>query len=146
MGPPERRNPGTPARATSTTPIADTDHNAETDIKPGRTFTRPATPKPLPRICANDVPGQLRARRAESRRLPVGPCGRHSDPLVCTCFEPDPPLSEHAIEGWRAAIERILPIGPPLVPIEVLQHLWRLGGSDRQLAERVWRETGGRVA
>jgi hypothetical protein len=33
-----------------------------------------------------------------------------------------------------------------LVPIEVLQKLHRNGGSDRELALRVWAETGGLVA
>ncbi len=50
------------------------------------------------------------------------------------------------MDAWRSAIERTLPIGPPLVPIEVLQRLWRNGATDRELAERVWAETGGVIA
>jgi len=55
-------------------------------------------------------------------------------------------MSENAIEAWRAAIERTLPVGPPIVPLEVLQRMYRNGGSDRELALRVWHETGGLVS
>ncbi|MCV7101526.1 hypothetical protein H7I01_14220 [Mycobacterium palustre] len=72
-------------------------------------------------------------------------CGAR-DPISCRCWEPQPPLSEHQVDAWRAAIERTLPIGPPVVDLEVLQRLWRNGGSDRELAERVWTQTGGLVA
>ena len=94
-----------------------------------------------------EVPSQLERRRQAARRLPrlCDQCGA-SDPLRCRCWDPSPPLSEHAINAWRAAIERTLPIGPALVPIEVLQRLYRNGGSDRELALRVWAETGGLVA
>lgn len=93
-----------------------------------------------------DRVSQIARRKAAARRLPVGSCGRHSDPLRCDCFDSKPPLSDNAIDGWRAAIERTLSIGPPVVPVEVLQLLYRNGGTDRQLAQRVWHETGGRVA
>lgn len=94
-----------------------------------------------------DNASQLRRRRAASQRLVrlVDCCGAR-DPLSCRCHTPSPPLSSHAMDAWRAAIERTLPIGPPLVPLEVLQQLWRNGRSDRQLAQRVWDETGGRIA
>lgn len=94
-----------------------------------------------------DTASQVKRREAAARRLPrfCDQCGAR-DPIVCRCCEPEPPLSEHALEGWRAAIERTLPIGPALVPIEVLQRLWRNGRADRVLAERVWAETGGQIA
>ena len=72
-------------------------------------------------------------------------CGAR-EPLSCRCHDPQPQLSEQALDAWRSAIERTLPIGPPLVPLEVLQRLWRNGGADRELAEQVWAETGGLVA
>lgn len=94
-----------------------------------------------------DIGGQLRRRREASRRLVrlVDCCGAR-DPLCCRCHNPQPPLSDPALDAWRAAIERTIPIGPPLVPIEVLQRLWGNGGSDRALAQRVWAQTGGLVA
>lgn len=112
-----------------------------------RIFSRPATPKPLPRVCPTDVAAQLRARRAAANRLPaLCDCCGAQDPLSCYCSTPQPPLTENAVAAWRAAIERTLPIGPPVVPVEVLQRLHRNGGADRELAERVWAETGGLVA
>jgi hypothetical protein len=72
-------------------------------------------------------------------------CGAR-DPLSCRCRNPEPPLSDNALDAWRAAIERTLPIGACLVPIEVLQRLYRNGGIDRELAEQVWAETGGAIA
>lgn len=71
-------------------------------------------------------------------------CGCGPDPWLCRCTEP--PLSEHAMDGWRAAINRTLPIGTPIVPIEVLQRLYRNGGMDRQLAQQVWAATGSQVS
>lgn len=72
-------------------------------------------------------------------------CGA-ADPLRCRCNAPSPPLSEKAIDAWRAAIERTLPIGPPVVPLEALQSLYRNGGTDRALAQQVWAQTDGLVA
>jgi hypothetical protein len=98
------------------------------------------------RHASQDTPSQLRRRRAASYRLPVISCGQHRDVIGCDCFDPEPPLSDNAIDGWRAAINRTLPIGPAIVPIVELQRLWRNGGPDRELAQRVWSETGGLVA
>lgn len=94
-----------------------------------------------------DLHSQLERRRNASRRLPAvcDRCGAR-DPISCRCYDPQPPLTPRAVEAWRAAILRTLPIGPPVVPVEVLQRLYRNGGRDRQLAERVWAETGGLVA
>ncbi|UEB26546.1 hypothetical protein [Mycobacterium intracellulare] len=94
-----------------------------------------------------DIASQLRRRReASARMVRLADCCGARDPLSCRCHEPEPPLSPNAIAAWRAAIEQTLPIGPALVPIEVLQRLWRNGGRDRELAEQVWRESGGVVA
>jgi hypothetical protein len=144
-GPPHGEAPASQEEpAPTTTRQVDTTHNSPT--RGVTTFRRPATPQPLPRSCPTGVPAQLRARRAASRRLPVGPCGRHSDPLVCSCFDPEPALTERYVDSWRSTIERTLPIGTPLgVPIEVLQRLHRNGGRDRQLAQQVWIETGGLI-
>lgn len=96
---------------------------------------------------SNAVARQLRRRQEHARRLPqwCGRCGA-ADPLACRCHYPDPPLTERAIAAWRAAILRTIPIGPVIVPLEVLQWLHRNGGNDRDLALRVWTETGGLVA
>lgn len=95
-----------------------------------------------------DVPSQLNRRREAARRLPrlCDRCGAR-DPIVCHCWETEPPLSERALDAWCAAIERTLPIGPPIVPMEALRGLYRRNrGSDRELALRVWAATGGLVA
>jgi hypothetical protein len=109
-------------------------------MKPGKSLVWIACARPP---APQDTHSQLARRRAAAKRHVPLDCGCR-DPWPCRCSEP--PLSDNAIEGWRAAIERTLPIGPPVVPIEVLQRLHRNGGTDRQLAQRVWRETGGRVA
>lgn len=135
-GPPERESRPADNRAASQTAANDT-------VPPGK------------RVCwvpcswehPQDTASQLRRRREASQRLVrLRDCCGVRDPLSCRCHNPDPPLSDKAIDAWRAAIERTLPIGPPLVPLEVLQRLWRNGGADRQIAARVWAETGGVVA
>lgn len=103
---------------------------------------------PCTRSYPQDPRSQLERRREAARRLPRI-CDRcsASDPLQCRCWNPDPPLSDHALDAWRAAIERTLPIGAPVVPLEVLQLLYRRNrDGDRELALRVWEQTGGLVA
>lgn len=92
-----------------------------------------------------DTASQLRRRREASQRLVRLDCCGVKDPLSCRCHDPHPQLSDKATQAWRAAIERTLPIGPALVPLEVLQRLWRNGGRDRLLAQQVWAETNGAV-
>lgn len=135
--PPERENrPAGNEAASVTAATADS-------IPPGRRLRW----VPCTRSHAQDTASQLRRRREASRRLVrLADCCGARDPLSCRCHEPKPQLSENALNAWRAAIEQTLPIGPPLVPLEVLQRLWRNGGTDRELAERVWAETGGVVA
>jgi hypothetical protein len=102
--------------------------------------------QPLVWIPPRDV-SDLERRRDAARRLPrwCDRCGAR-DPLVCHCSESESPLSDNAMDAWRAAILRTLPIGPPVVPLSVLKRLWRNGGTDRELAERVWALAGGMVA
>jgi hypothetical protein len=88
---------------------------------------------------------QLRNRRAASWRLqPLNcgcPTGPHADPLGCLCTPP--PLSEHALDGWRDAAEHLLSNGEtPLLPLEVRRGLWRRGGRERRLAELLHRACG----
>lgn len=53
-------------------------------------------------------------------------------PLDCGCRDPwpcrctDPPLSEHALDGWRDAARHVLAVGRmPLVPLEVRRAFYR---------------------
>lgn len=137
MGPPEKEEPGaTP----DTGPVQKKSAEASSTTNQANTTSRQG------RLCAADTVSQLRSRRQASRRLPRH-CDRcsASDPLLCRCWEPEPPLSENALDAWRAAIKHTLPIGTPVVPIEVLQRLHRNGGADRELAECVWAPTDGLI-
>lgn len=118
-----RRNPGTPARATSTTPIADPNTTAN------------------PRLCAADA---LRRRRQASYRLVPLDCGCR-DPWPCHCTQPT--LSEKFIDAGRDAALHVLEHGGiPLLAIEVLRALYRRGGDDRALAVELHALTGGVAA
>jgi len=59
-----------------------------------------------------------------------------------------PPLSERFIDGSRdAAVHIITATGKaPLLELEVLQALWRRGGVERRLAQRLFELTGGQIA
>lgn len=90
------------------------------------------------------VAEQLSRRRAASQRLVSLDCGC-KDSWTCRCTEP--PLSEHAVDGWRDAAQHLLDRGEtPVLPIEVLRSLYRRGGSDRVLAEHLHQLSDGRVA
>lgn len=99
---------------------------------------------PCTRTFAQDVPSQLRRRRlAADRSVPLA-CGCR-DGLTCRCT--DPPLSKHALDGWRDAAEHVLASGrTPLLPLEVRRALWRRGGQDRELAERLHEACGQVIA
>jgi hypothetical protein len=134
------RRKGRPADNEATSTKAADDNT----VPPGRRVCWvPCTRPPA----AQDTASQLQRRRdAAARMVRLRDCCGARDPLSCRCHEPVPPLSENAIDAWRAAIERTLPIGPPVVPLEVLQRLYRNTGSDRELAIRVWEMSGGEIA
>ncbi|OSC27105.1 hypothetical protein B8W68_09900 [Mycobacterium paraintracellulare] len=84
-----------------------------------------------------------RRHAAAHRSVPLD-CGCR-DPWPCHCTEP--PLSEHAIDGWRDAAEHVLATGrTPVLPIEVRRALWRRGGADRELAELLHEACGEAIA
>jgi hypothetical protein len=87
---------------------------------------------------------QLRRRtQAAARSVPLD-CGCR-DPILCDCTQP--PLSDRAVDGWRASALHILDTGQtPVLPIEVLRFLYRRGGADRQLAELLHQAAGGEAA
>ncbi|MDT5348319.1 MAG: hypothetical protein QOH91_1606 [Mycobacterium sp.] len=85
------------------------------------------------RATAQDTLSQMKRRQSESRRHISLDCGCR-DPWTCRCTQP--PLSDKMIDAG----------GVPLLKIEVLQALWRRGGSDRQLAEQLHAATGGEIA
>jgi hypothetical protein len=92
----------------------------------------------------SDVVRQLRVRRAASQRLVPLECGC-SDPWPCRCTEP--PISDHALDGWRDAALTLLGSELiPLVPLEVRRALYRRGGPDRVLAELLHQACGGEAA
>jgi hypothetical protein len=98
------------------------------------------------RHAPQDTHSQLERRReAKNRSVPLG-C-RCRDPLTCRCHVTEPPLSDHALDGWRDAALRVLSDGHlPLTPIEVRRALWKRGpGPDRALAERLHEACGGQV-
>lgn len=83
-------------------------------------------------------------RHAAAHRSEPLDCGCR-DPWTCRCTEP--PLSDHAIDGWRDAALRLLFDGQvPILPLEVRRALWRRGGPDRVLAEQLHQACGGRLA
>jgi hypothetical protein len=131
MGPPEKEAPGT-------TP----------DTGPIRKSAEATTKQPnltaQPRQCAFDTVAGLHRRRAASRRTPRLDCGC-PDPWPCRCSEP--PLSEKMIDAGRDAALHLLDSGNvPVLKFETLQALWRRGGADHVLAQKVWDETGGLFA
>ena len=93
-----------------------------------------------------DTHSQLERRRAAAHRsVPLG-C-RCRDPLSCTCYATEPPLSDHQLDSWRAAALKVLSVGElPLLPIEVRRELWKRGGPDRVLAQRLHEACGGETA
>jgi hypothetical protein len=89
---------------------------------------------------------RLRRRRAAAQRMPPLDCGCR-DPWPCRCYATEPQLSEHALDGWRDAALKVLSGGHvPLLPIEVRRALWKRGGPDRTLAERLHEACGQEVA
>jgi hypothetical protein len=96
------------------------------------------------RATAQDTLSQMKRRRAASRRLVSLDCGCGGDPWTCRCT--NPPLSEKMIDAGRDAALHVLDGGHvPLLEIEVLQALWRRGGSDRALAVQLHEMSGSEV-
>lgn len=94
----------------------------------------------MSRYCESPL---TRRRKAAQRLVPLD-CGC-PDPWPCRCT--DPPLSNRMIDAGRDAATHILDGGHvPLLEIEVLRALWRRGGADRALAERLHELGGGVLA
>jgi hypothetical protein len=117
--PPARGPEGTPANTT-------TNHHHEAGRRSHRTA----------------LPGHQRWRDAV-RRMPRLDCGCRD---ICWCTIP--PMSDNQIDGYADAARFILDTTgcTPLLPIEVLRALYRRGGEDRVLAEKIHTATGGAVA
>jgi hypothetical protein len=103
----------------------------------------------LLRHAPQDTLSQMKRRQAAAARLvPLDcgcPTGRHSDPLSCLCTFP--PLTDDQLDGWKAAALHVLSTSRiPVLPIEVRRALWRRGGRDRVLAERLHEACGGGAA
>jgi hypothetical protein len=132
VSPPEAEEPGT---TPDTGPVQKSGITKPTN--------QPQTTTP-PRQCAADTVAGLHQRRKASYRLVPLDRGCR-DPWVCRCTEPA--LSEDALASWRDAAEHLLAtVGMPVMPLEVRRALYRRGGRDRALAERLHRGCGGRVA
>jgi len=83
--------------------------------------------------------GGLRRREAALRLPPIGRCGCVRDPDLDKHRCGARPLSDHQVDGWRAAAIGIIEDGyVPIVPVEVVRRLWKRGGRDRQLAQQLW--------
>ena len=65
---------------------------------------------------------------------------------ICHCTIP--PLSDNQIDGWADCARYVMDTAgcTPLLPLEVLRALYRRGGDDRALAEKIHTATGGAVA
>lgn len=89
--------------------------------------------------CTADTLAQLRRRRDASQRLELLDCS-HADPWPCRCTPM--PLSDHQIDGWADCARYIIETSGciPTLPTDVLRALWRRGGEDRSLAEKLRRE------
>jgi hypothetical protein len=85
----------------------------------------------------------LRRREAALRLPPIGRCGCIRDPDLDRHRCGARPLTDHQVDGWRSAAIDIIEDGHvPIVPTEVVRRLWKRGGRDRQLAERLWELAG----
>jgi hypothetical protein len=128
--------------AASTTAADDAQYNDQPHMKPGKSLVW----IPCTRRSPQDTHSQLERRRdAAHRSVPLG-CG-HRDPWVCGCYATEPPLTDNQLDGWRDAALKVLSCGQlPLLPIEVRRALWKRGGPDRVLAEKLHQACGGEVA
>lgn len=117
-----------------------TDTTARPD-KPGVSLVWiPCTAQRAPQ----NVATQIRCRRRAARRSVPLDCGC-PDPWPCRCSAP--PMSDNMVDAGRDAALHLLEVGRvPLLEVEVLQALWRRGGTDRELATLLHRLTGGQLA
>jgi hypothetical protein len=83
-----------------------------------------------------------RWRRAVQRALPLD-CGCR---IACHCTFP--PLTDNQIDGYADAARYILDTTgcTPMLPLEVLRGLYRRGGEDRALAEKLHAANAGSPA
>jgi hypothetical protein len=110
---------------------------------PSKTSHRQATESNL-KVAPAVHSGQINRRRDAALRLLPLDCGCR-DPWPCTCTSP--PLSAHTIDSFRDAAIHVLGAGcTPLLPIEVMRALWRRGGADAELVQRLSLLSGGAVA
>jgi hypothetical protein len=121
QGPPGRERPG-----------------ATPDTGPIQKSADTTTDKPI--ICHAGVAEWLRRHRATERLMPLCRCG--PDPWLRR-RRPQPPLTDHAVDGWHATAQHLLDVGcTPMLPPEALRALYRRGGRDRLLAERLHQACG----
>ncbi|MEZ0339784.1 hypothetical protein ACAG25_07345 [Mycobacterium sp. pV006] len=85
----------------------------------------------------DDVPAQLERRRDAAHRSEPLACGCR-DPWLCQCRDGVQQVTDHQLDGWSAAALHLLDNGlSPAVPVDVQRRLWRRGGADRVLAQRL---------
>ena len=96
-------------------------------------------------VAQHTVAADWKRRQEAARRMEPLDCGCR-DQWQCRCTEP--PLTEQRIDAGRDAALHVLANTDciPLLEIEVLQALWRRGGTDKQLAELLHQLTDGQVA
>jgi hypothetical protein len=82
-----------------------------------------------------DTPSQLGRRREAAKRSVSLHCGDR-DPWCCGCTAR--PLTDKFVSAGREAAEHLMAVGcVPLLDHAVLGGLWRRGGGDRDLANRL---------
>ena len=92
----------------------------------------------------HDITTQLQRRRATAYRVVPLDCGC-PDPWPCDCTSP--PLNDRWVDAGRDAALHLLAQGLlPRLELEVLRALYRRGGRDRILAERLHAAIGGTAA
>lgn len=137
-GPPEMEAPG-PARPGQL-------HDTPADSPK---FTRDSAPRSAMQLVtarahAQDVSSQLRRRRDAAHRVVPLDCGC-PDGWICDCTSP--PLTDRWVDAGRDAALHLLAQGLlPRLELEVLRALYRRGGRDRRLAQRLHAATGGTAA
>jgi hypothetical protein len=95
-----------------------------------------ATPENNGSYQCNDRPTvarQLHNRAVSSYRLPGG------DPWIRGLHDGDRNPTTAQLTAWASAANTLVADSlSPILPIEILRLLWRRGGADRELAERLY--------